>query len=47
MHGTTNIKTILISAIYCYDHNEEFNDLYSSPNIVRVTNGEEWGGRGM
>ena len=22
-------------------HNEELNDLYSSPNIVRVKNGEE------
>jgi hypothetical protein len=28
-------------------HNEELNDFYSSPNIIRVTHREEWGGRGM
>jgi hypothetical protein len=27
--------------------NEELNDLYSSPSIVRVYNREEWDGRGM
>ena len=28
-------------------HNEELNDFYSSPNIVRVAHRDEWGGRGM
>ena len=28
-------------------YNEELNDLYSLPNIVRVVNREEWDGRGM
>ena len=28
-------------------HNEELNELYSSPNIVRVINREEWDGLGM
>ena len=27
--------------------NEELSDLYSSPNIIRVKNREEWDGRGM
>ena len=27
--------------------NEELNDLYCSPNIVRMINREELGGRGM
>jgi hypothetical protein len=28
-------------------HNEELNDLYSSPNLVQVINREELDGRGM
>jgi len=28
-------------------HNEELNDLYSTPNIVRLINREERNGRGM
>jgi len=28
-------------------HNEELNDQYSLPNVVRVINREELGGRGM
>ena len=28
-------------------HNEELNDLYCSPNIVRVINREDWNGRDM
>ena len=28
-------------------HNEELNDLYCSPNIVRVIKSEEWDGRDM
>jgi hypothetical protein len=28
-------------------HNEELNDLYSSPNIIQVVKSEEWGGQAM
>ena len=28
-------------------HNEELNDLYCSPNIVRVIKSKEWDGRDM
>jgi hypothetical protein len=28
-------------------HNEELNDLYSSPNIIQVIKSEEWVGQGM
>jgi hypothetical protein len=28
-------------------HDEELSDLYSSPNILRVLDREEWDGRGM
>jgi len=28
-------------------HNEELNDLYSSPNTVRIINPEEWDGRDL
>jgi hypothetical protein len=47
MRKTFRPKREEVTAAWRKLHNEELNDLYYSPNIVRVIKSEEWHGRGM